>query len=125
MPKRTVVSIDVQKAERLIKKKFRHNVAFCEKMQRYGTWVSAWKSGKNLPTPWEAARMCVILDALPEQFIAKQEDVEAVAALLEQSNAKAQGFAAESMEMHRERLHKVIDSLSEEQVHALLTILEK
>lgn len=77
MSRRKTVKLNLSVVNPLIKQVFRSNVVFCEKMGRAQNWVTDWnrkdKDGnpkpKNLPSPEEAAQMCVLLDALPEEIL--------------------------------------------------------
>ena len=71
MPKRKTVTPNLEFVLPLIKKKCRNNVAFCEQMGKptRKTWVSEWRRNHNLPSPEEAAQMCVLLDAEPEDIL--------------------------------------------------------
>ena len=46
-------------------------------------WISEWKRGKNLPSPEEAAKMCAVLQASPEELLSDPGDVEEVKKLLD------------------------------------------
>lgn len=71
MPKRYTVALNLPNVRGLIKKKCRSNIVFCEMMGKEDrpAWVSDWLRGKNLPSPEEAAQMCVLLDAEPEDIL--------------------------------------------------------
>lgn len=79
MSRRYTVTINLPNVQTLIKKTFRSNVVFCEAMGRgeQCTWVSDWKRNKNLPSPEEAARMCVLLNAAPEDILLGTGETEA------------------------------------------------
>lgn len=68
--------------------------AFARKIGKHNRWVSEVKRGRNLPSPEEAARMCILLNTTPEEILlhegkdeketAKcQKDIELVRKLLE------------------------------------------
>ena len=94
MSRRKTVKLNLSVVNPLIKKCCRSNIVFCEKMNRaqQPTWVSGWnrrdKDGnpapKNLPSPEEAARMCVLLQTTPEEILTEQADIELVRGLIEQ-----------------------------------------
>lgn len=90
MPRRKTVALNIPLVEEKIKIVFRRNVIFCEAMGVPGrsSWVSDWKRGKNLPSPEEAARMCVLLQTTPEEILLEQDDIELVRGLLEQEKEK-------------------------------------
>lgn len=107
MPKKKTVELNIPVVLDLIKKEFRSNVVFCEKMGRAsGKWVSDWcrkdqdenPKPKNLPSPEEAAKMCLLLDTTPDEILLaegdtaeetakRQADIEMVRELLEELKA--------------------------------------
>ncbi len=90
MPKRKVVRVNVPVVREKIKAECRNNVIFCEKMGRPSqkTWVTEWGRNHNLPSPEEAARMCVLLQTTPEKILTEQADIDLVRGLLEQEREK-------------------------------------
>lgn len=98
MSRRKTVKLNLPYVNAKITEVFRHNVIFCEKMGRenHPTWVSDWnrkgKDGtpipKNLPSPEEAARMCVLLQTTPEEILTEPADIELVRGLIEQEREK-------------------------------------
>ena len=94
MSRRKTVKLNLPYVNAKITEVFRHNIIFCEKMgrEKHPTWVSDWnrkdKGGtpipKNLPSPEEAARMCVLLQATPEEILTEPADIELVRGLIEQ-----------------------------------------
>ena len=98
MSRRKTVKLNLPYVNAKITEVFRHNVIFCEKMGRenHPTWVSDWnrkgKDGtpipKNLPSPEEAARMCVLLQTTPEEILTEQADIELVRGLIEREREK-------------------------------------
>lgn len=105
MAKRDVVFINYEKAVSLIKKIYRNNTIFCEELnKKMGTtrttkWVSEWKRNSNLPSPQEAAVICILLKTTPEDILLHEgrtpeetakclEDIEAVRKLVEADGIK-------------------------------------
>lgn len=90
MPKRKTVSVNVPVVRKKIKSAYRSNVVFCEKMGRSSqkTWVTEWGRNHNLPSPEEAARMCVLLQTTPEEILTEPADIELVRGLIEQEREK-------------------------------------
>lgn len=90
MSRKKTVKIIYDAIKEPIKKLFRSNVVFCEAMGFTGrdSWVSDLKRGRNLPSPEEAARMCVLLQTTPEEILLEQDDIELVRGLLEQEKEK-------------------------------------
>lgn len=98
MSRRKTVKLNLPVVNPLIKARCRSNIVFCEKMGRpqQPTWVTGWnrrgKDGKpapkNLPSPEEAARMCVLLQTTPEEILTEQADIDLVRSLIEQEREK-------------------------------------
>lgn len=78
-----------------------NNTSFCLDMgfENRTSWVSDLKRGRNLPSPEEAAQMCVLLQTTPDEILlhegeteeetAKcQKDIALVRDLLDQQGAK-------------------------------------
>lgn len=137
MSRRYTVSINLPNVQTLIKKTFRSNVVFCEAMGRgeQCTWVSDWKRSKNLPSPEEAARMCVLLNSAPEDILlgtgetevetAKlQADIALVRDLLDQQRAESakKERPAESETPNKDALIDFIHTASRDD---LITVVEE
>nr|DAP96409.1 MAG TPA: hypothetical protein [Caudoviricetes sp.] len=109
MSKRKTVKLNLDFVNPRIKEICRSNVVFCEKMGRSNqkTWVTDWNrvdsaghwTPKNLPSPEEAAQMCLLLHTTPEEILlgvgeteeetAKlQADIALVRQLVEQKSDK-------------------------------------
>lgn len=105
MAKRDVVFINYEKAVSLIKKIYRNNTIFCEELnKKMGTtrttkWVSEWKRNSNLPSPQEAAVICILLKTTPEDILLHEgrtpeetakclEDIDAVRKLVKDEGIK-------------------------------------
>lgn len=75
MSKRSIVYINYEKVVLLIKEHYRNNTIFCEAINstmgtnRTTKWVSEWKRNSNLPSPKEAAVMCILLETTPEEIL--------------------------------------------------------
>lgn len=119
MSRRKTVSLNLDFVLKRIKSEFRSNVVFCEAMGFWNrnSWVSDWKRGKNLPSPEEAAKMCAVLQATPEELLCDPGDVEEVQKLLDEEEKKSP--AAQTGDGEREQLLSAIDralfELTEEQ----------
>ena len=94
MSRRKTVGINLEIVQPKIKSKFRNYTIFCEAMGRGSYWVPGWKQGKNLPSPEEAAKMCLLLQTTPEEILLHSgpteeetqkclEDIEEVKRLIE------------------------------------------
>lgn len=90
MSRKKTVKIIYDAIKDPIKKLFRSNVVFCEAMGFTGrdSWVSDLKRGRNLPSPEEAARMCVLLQTTPEEILSEEADIELVRSLIEREREK-------------------------------------
>lgn len=108
MSRRKTVKLNIDFLLPLIKNVCRSNIVFCEKMGRSsGQWVSDWQrkdeSGnptpRNLPSPEEAARMCVLLKTTPDDILLREgktpeetakclKDIETVRKLVEAEGIK-------------------------------------
>jgi hypothetical protein len=103
--KRDVVFINYEKIVFLIKKIYRNNTIFCEELnKKMGTtrttkWVSEWKRNSNLPSPKEAAVICILLKTTPDEILLREgetpeetvkclEDIETVRKLVEAEGIK-------------------------------------
>lgn len=101
MSRRKTVKLDLITILPLIKTVCRSNVVFCEKMGRTsGKWVSDWCRipPKNLPSPEEAAKMCLLLNTTPEEILTESADIELVNGLIEQQRAE-QGIKKDPAQM--------------------------
>ena len=105
MAKRDVVFINYEKVVFLIKKIYRNNTIFCEELnKKMGTtrttkWVSEWKRNRNLPSPKEAAVICILLKTTPDDILLHEgetpeetakclKDIETVRKLVEAEGVK-------------------------------------
>lgn len=76
------------------------NAYFCTTLMGKGRgWITEWKRGRNLPSPEEAAKMCILLNTTPEEILlheganeaetAKcQKDIAYVRSLVEKKRAE-------------------------------------
>lgn len=94
MPKRDTVNVNCPEILMLIQKNEWNRSSFSRKVGRYDSWFSEVLRGKNLPSPDEAVKMCLVLEKTPEEILlhegkdeketAKcQKDIELVRKLLE------------------------------------------
>ena len=86
--KRKIVVVDCEKITPLIKRNEWNNSSFSRKVGKYSSWYGEVLRGNNLPSPEEAARMCVLLQTTPEEILTEQADIELVRGLLEQEREK-------------------------------------
>lgn len=105
MAKRKIVKVDFGKAVHLIEKTEWSQAAFARLVGKHSRWLSDVSKGNNLPSPEEAARMCILLHTTPEEILqatgeteqetAKcQADIALVRSLMEQQGVK-EALAAE------------------------------
>lgn len=123
MSRRKTVKLNMGFCFPKIREVCRSNIVFCEKMGRGRNWVTEWKRNRNLPSPEEAARMCVILQVRPEEILTEQDDIELVSKLLESQKEKplAHGKELSDVEMELIRLY---DLASPELQAAALAVLK-
>lgn len=130
--KRDVVFINYEKIVFLIKKIYRNNTIFCEELnKKMGTtrttkWVSEWKRNSNLPSPQEAAVICILLKTTPEEILTEQADIDLVKGLLENDLGikEARATEGEGLSTARQKLYDAIANLTDEQCTKLLGVVE-
>lgn len=131
MSRKKTVKIIYDAIKDPIKKLFRSNVVFCEAMGFTGrdSWVSDLKRGRNLPSPEEAARMCVLLHTTPEEILSEEADIELVRGLLEQEREKGikKGpiLRDGAVSSAKQKLLDALDGLSDSQIEKLIGIIEE
>ncbi len=95
-----------------------NNTSFCIDMgfENRTSWVSDLKRNRNLPSPEEAARMCILLKTTPDEILLREgetpeetakclEDIETVRKLVEAEgiketpDPKIEGVSAEAQEI--------------------------
>lgn len=86
--KRNTVAVDCEKINPKIKENGWSNASFSRLVGKYPSWYGEVKRGNNLPSPEEAARMCVLLQTTPEKILVEQADIDLVNALLESEMEK-------------------------------------
>ena len=87
--KRKIVMVDCEKITPLIKRNEWNNSSFSRKVGKYSSWYGEVLRGNNLPSPEEAARMCVLLQTTPEEILTNPADIELVNSLIEAERGKA------------------------------------
>lgn len=99
MAKRTVVKVDFEKVAHLIEKTEWSKAAFARLVGKHSRWLSDVSKGNNLPSPEEAARMCILLKTTPDDILLHEgktpeetakclEDIETVRKLVEAESTK-------------------------------------
>ncbi len=133
MSKRKTVKLNIDFVKIRIKQLCRSNVVFCEKMGRtnHPTWVSDWcrTPPKNLPSPEEAARMCAILQVMPEEILTEPEDIELVKTLIESQRPERQKEAdplgGTDFKPTKEYWEKAVSKMSKAEMREVMDILMK
>lgn len=143
MAKRDVVFIDYKKVVFLIKKIYRNNTIFCEELnKKMGTtrttkWVSEWKRNSNLPSPHEAAIICILLKTTPDEILLHEgktpeetakclEDIETVRKLVETERAKEKAHDQKIVGENAQLAQFIakFNRLSPQQKSAVLAVME-
>lgn len=142
MAKRDVVFINYEKIVFLIKKIYRNNTIFCEELnKKMGTtrttkWVSEWKRNSNLPSPKEAAVICILLKTTPDEILLREgetpeetakclENIETVRKLVEAENIiEAPDPKTEGEDAQLAQLIAGFSRLSPQQKSAVLAVIE-
>lgn len=138
MSKRATVKVDIERIEIIIKSNGWRNSYFAGViMKKQRGWVSEWKRGKNLPSPKEAAQMCVLLKATPDEILLHEgstpeetakclEDIETVRKLVKVERAKENAHDSKTVGEDAQ-LAQFIDKfnrLSPQQKSAVLAVME-
>lgn len=127
------VFVNTQIVESLIDSKGWSNGYFGEKvMGKNRGWIAEWKRKKdgvttprNLPSPEEAARMCVLLQTTPEEILVDQTDIDLVKGLLEKERdaKKAPGQEAEGSAIDKDTLLNFVRNINDRA--ALLAVMDE
>ena len=131
MSRRKTVSIDTDICLQLAKKKRWKAVDLAEMIGKHRNWLSEVKRGRNLPSPEEAAQMCVLLDAEPEDILlatgstdeetAKlQADIALVRELVEKQGIKKDLTISVEADKETAELQEIWNSADEDEKRALL-----
>lgn len=99
MAKRDTVNVNCDNVLALIRANEWSNAAFSRKVGKYSSWFGEVLRGNNLPSPQEAAQMCVLLQTTPDEILLHQgeteeetakcqKDIALVRDLLDQQDAK-------------------------------------
>lgn len=123
MAKRETVTIDVAKVVDLGSSNGWSAATVARKIGKHPRWLSEIKRGRNLPSPEEAAQMCVLLQTTPEEILVKPEDIALVNSLLEQEKGIKKQPAANSDEPDKKALLDIVKSSDDEAF--LLSVLQE
>lgn len=138
MPKRATVKPNVDAILKMVASNSWSAASFSKMVGKHKRWLSEVKRGNNLPSPEEAARMCVLLQTTPDEILLHkgeteeqtaelQADIALVRDLLDQQDAKKAPTGAgerKSISPAKQALLDVIDSLTDEQCEKLLIVVE-
>mgnify|MGYP002522516938 FL=1 len=123
MAKRETVTIDVAKVIDLGSSNGWSAATVARKIGKHPRWLSEIKRDRNLPSPEEAAQMCVLLQTTPEEILVKPEDIALVNSLLEQEKGVKKQPAANSDEPDKKALLDAVRSSDDETF--LLSVLQE
>lgn len=126
MPKRDTVRPNMNSIAAKVSAKSWSEASFSQMVGKYKRWLSEVRREKNLPSPEEAARMCVLLQTTPEEILVEQADIDLVNAILENEMAKEKAPATEG-EGEDAQLAQLIagfSRLSPQQKSAVLAVIE-
>ena len=123
MAKRETVTIDVAKVVDLGSSNGWSAATVARKIGKHPRWLSEIKRDRNLPSPEEAAQMCVLLQTTPEEILVKPEDIALVNSLLEQEKGIKKQPAANSDEPDKKALLDIVKSSDDEAF--LLSVLQE
>ena len=76
MAKRDIVNVDCEKTILLIKANEWNNSSFSRKVGKYSSWFGEVLRGHNLPSPKEAAVMCILLKTTPEEILLHEGETD-------------------------------------------------
>mgnify|MGYP004579315241 CR=1 FL=1 len=76
MAKRDTVNVNCDNVLALIRANEWSNAAFSRKVGKYSSWFGEVLRGNNLPSPQEAAQMCVLLQTTPDEILLHQGETE-------------------------------------------------
>lgn len=99
--------------------------AFSRKVGKHNRWISEVKRGRNLPSPEEAARMCILLETTPEEILLHEgetdeetakclEDIQRVKELVEELRKEDPVLIGASLPITREAWEAEAEKWSDE-----------
>lgn len=137
MAKRDTVNVDCDKIDILRKANEWNQSAFSRKVGKYSSWYSEVLRGNNLPSPEEAARMCILLETTPEEILLHEgetdeetakclEDIQRVKELVAELTAESEekrSAKGEALSPVKQKLWEAIDELTDEQCEKILGVV--
>lgn len=137
MAKRKTVNVNTDKIIFLAEANEWNKAAFARKVGKHSRWFSEVARGRNLPSPDEAAAICLLLHTTPEEILLTegeteketaqyQEDIALVHALMEEMRGGKEAPAAkgEGISAERKALLDIVYSLTDEQCRKLLVLVQ-
>lgn len=133
MAKRKTVNVNTDKIIFLAEANEWNKAAFARKVGKHSRWLSEVARGRNLPSPEEAAQMCLLLHTTPKEILLtegetekettqRQEDIALVQELLEEMQEAKKAPAAEG-EGAKETISNFISTTNDRA--ALLAIISE
>lgn len=98
MAKRETVAVDVKRICELAEQNEWSNAAFARKVGKHSRWLSEIARGRNLPSPEEAAQMCLLLNTTPEEILLGVGETEEDTAELQADIALVRGLIEQERE---------------------------
>lgn len=98
MAKRETVAVDVKRICELAEQNEWSNAAFARKVGKHSRWLSEIARGRNLPSPEEAAQMCLLLNTTPEEILLGVGETEKDTAELQADIALVRGLIEQERE---------------------------
>lgn len=135
MPKRDTVQPNVDSIAEKVSAKSWSEASFSKMIGKHKRWLSEVRRGKNLPSPEEAARICQLLKATPDEILLREgetpeatakclENIETVRKLVEAEGIKeTPDPKIEGLSKAKKALLGAIDDLTDEQCEKLLPIV--
>lgn len=127
MSRKKTIQLNYPAAKSAIDKNFRSNVVFCEAMgfQNRNSWVSDLKRNKNLPSPEEAARMCILLNTTPEEILLREGSTEAETARCQQDIEMVRQLVEEARGAEKAPDPKIEGLMQDEELKEAIEILKQ
>lgn len=123
MPKRDTVRPNMNSIAAKVSAKSWSEASFSQMVGKHKRWLSEVRREKNLPSPEEAARMCVLLQTTPEEILVEQADIDLVNAMLENEMAKEKAPATEG-EGEDEKISRFVRSASAEELDEIYRYID-
>lgn len=139
MAKRDIVKVNFEKLICLVENTEWTQAAFARLVGKHNRWLSSVAKGKNLPSPEEAAKMCLLLQTTPEEILLHSdeteektqkclEDIEEVKRLIEEERGRnvEKAPADKSGSQSEEEFTRLFQQLSpEEQANEIAYLRER